>query len=233
MSYAQLAAPDLQGAFETTAPETTTRTTITDEQKNNLYIAAYPALLDLCYETYPHLMFSDAETTLRVLAERVQKYNGKPDGAAFMKWASKFVSKEAKRYEITERILRQYRSAIFSTIHLNMWTSAMDRSVTADDLFLGIALYIFEDAHSFDRPGYSKEDGGNVKLLTRLCSLAKTHTYLYYNSPQTTRKRRVEKNFAKGKFIQECEVLSPAEIAAMKPQPEAYDSGYSEIGLLE
>jgi hypothetical protein len=104
-----------------------------------------------------------------------------------MRWAERFVRKEADRYRITGEILHQHHSVIRNTIRKALWTSAVDLAVEVEDIANEVAKLIFERAHSLKQPG-------KATLRTRLISLVRKHVYLYHNKPNAEHLRIVREN---------------------------------------
>ena len=193
------------------------------ERLNHLYTNHYNILTASAYETYPQLLVMDADIIMELLSAKLSRYKGPSSDEAFLKWATRFVRKEAARYAITARILSEQNRVIHKAINTHTWTSAVDRSVEHKDLYWEIALLIFQRAHSLNQRG-------TAKLSTRITALVKKHVYLYHNSRNQRRLRLVQEHVQQGGVI-ECEMLSPEEIASMQPQAPTYDAGYSECGL--
>lgn len=187
-------------------------------------IANFAELSDLCYEAGKNKLFcTTPEAIIGKLLESLHRYGGPPVESDFLKWARRFVAKEAARYEITGRILAEHSNLIHDAIHKNMWTSAIDRAVEHDDVFWEVVYLIFHRAHSLDAQG-------KAKLSTRLYSLVEKHCYLYYNSKNAKRRKSVQRQFNEIG----CECLSDDELAAMRASEvddAAWNPGYSEVGL--
>jgi hypothetical protein len=192
-------------------------------QLKQFYFNSYNEMEVVAYESYADLDASQCYHVLEALAALLHKYKGPSTDVAFEKWAKRTVVKEASRYKLLALATTEYASLIHKAIHENLWTTAMDCGVGHDDIFNEVLWLIFQKA-----PALSKK--GTAKLSTRLYALTKKHVYLYHNSRNKKRlaavTRRIEKD---GDFS--VEVLSDAELAAMKKDAAGYDPGYREAGL--
>jgi hypothetical protein len=181
-------------------------------------------LRDLCHDAAKHkLFFTGPGAVIGSLFANLHRYGGPPIEPDFMKWARRFVSKEAARYEITGRLLAEHEDLIHKAISESLWTSAVDRAVEHQDIYWEIVFLIFQRAHSLDRPG-------KAKVSTRLWALVEKHVYLYHN--KRTHQRRKLVQLRKNEL--QCEHFSDEELAAMRAEEAgdaAWDPGYAEAGL--
>ncbi|MBW4039204.1 MAG: hypothetical protein HIU91_10080 [Acidobacteria bacterium] len=208
------------------ATGTDAATNLEDRQTtlNNYIIANSLALTEAAfYAAKYQLFFTAPEAILATLYGNLHRYGGPVEETAFLKWANRFVAKEASRYEITGRILTEYEDLIFDAIRQSLWTSAQDWAIEPKDVFWEVALLIFQRAHSFDKPD-------KAKLSTRIYSLVKKHVYLYYNKKTRDRFKsvRLRQNELR------CEHFSEDELNAMRAAEKeegVYDPGYAEAGL--
>lgn len=207
------------------APGTDAETILNDRTKLQQFIINNGAeLRDLAHDAGKHkLFYCTPDAILGTLFRSLHCYGGPPVEADFMKWARRFVSKEAARYEITGRILAEYEDVIHKAIHECRWTSAVDLAMEHQDIYWEVVYLIFQRAHSLNRPG-------PAKLSSRLYALVKKHIYLYHNKPN--RKRRALVQLHQGEL--QCEHFSKEELAAMRAaeiDDAPYDPGYHEAGL--
>ncbi len=205
------------------------KTTLTDRSHTTTlhgFISTnYASLTAVCYEAYPELLVFDADRILTFLAASTSRYGG-PLGNehAFMRWATRFVTKEAQRYEITSRILREHRRTLFAAIHTSLWKSSTEASVCPEDLFNEISMLVHDRAHSLDGKG-------TARLPTRLTGLVKRHVQ-FHNSRCSRRRKALQRHLLSGESLG-CEVLSDLELASMRADAEGiYDPGYQEAKIL-
>lgn len=205
------------------------KTTLTDRSHtptlHGFISTNYASLTAVCYEAYPELLVFDADRILTFLAASTSRYGG-PLGNehAFMRWATRFVTKEAQRYEITSRILREHRRTLFAAIHTSLWKSSTEASVCPEDLSNEISMVIHNRAHSLN-------EKGTARLPTRLIGLVKRHVQ-FYNSRCSRRRKAVQQHLLSGESLS-CEVLSDVELAFMRADAEGiYDFGYSGAQIL-
>lgn len=178
------------------------------------------------YQTHPGLYVRDCDTILQRLEQRVERFVRRFKTSPPIEQAVRFVCQEAERHAITERILVEHGRLIHKSIHLSVWTSAVDLAVEHGDLFSEISFEIFKRAHSLNR-------AGTAKLSTRIYSLAKKHCWFAHNSKNRRRHRlnREQSLIVCGYGV---ETVSDRERAALKADAKAdmvWDSGYSECGL--
>jgi hypothetical protein len=181
-------------------------------------------LRDLAHDAAKQkLFFGTPDAIIGKLFGNLHRYGGPPVEADFMKWARRFVSKEAARYEITGRILSEYEDVMHKAIHECRWTSAVDLAIEHQDIFWEIVFLIFQRAHSLDRKG-------KAKLSTRLHALVKKHVYLYHNKKNDQRRKLVQLR----RNELRCEHFSDEELDAMRAavtEDTPYDPGYADAGL--
>ena len=205
------------------APGTDAPTNLTDrtQQLNQYIIANYGNLTAAAFDAYPQLLYSQPESIVGTLYGSLKRYGGPAEETSFLKWATRFVIKEAQRYKITTEILVEHNDVIHAAINKCLWTSAIDRMVEHQDIYSEVWWLIFQKAHALNRKG-------PAKLSTRVYSLIKRHVYFYHSSRNTTRRNAVQRNRASI----DCEFLSDAELAAMRPtHGKPYDPGYDECGF--
>lgn len=207
------------------ATGTDAETNLTDRKTLHSFIFKNMAeLTDLAHEAGKStLFFGTPDAIIGMLFRNLHRYGGPPVEADFMVWARRFVSREASRYEITARILAEYKDLIHKAIHESMWTSAIDLAVEHQDVYWEVVFLIFQRAHSLDRKG-------TAKLSTRLYELVKKHVYQYHNKKNDQRRKSVQRRWNEIG----CERFSDDELAAMRAAEAdegVYDPGYSEAGL--
>jgi uncharacterized protein YcfL len=165
--------------FDSPRPATGTdaETTLADRTTilNQLVISNYRDLQDTAYAAYPDLMVFDAEKIILQLGKKMNRYTGPPTEAPFMKWATRFMTKEAKRYAIAASLLSEYGILIRTTIRKEIDRPIRDYSVDVNSVYPEVALLIFDRA-----PSLAKR--GTAKTSTRIVSLIKKHVHLYYHS---------------------------------------------------
>ena len=162
------------------------------------------ALYDAGYQVYPALWVEDAETILSSLGTRLHRYGGPAELEPFMRWATRQVQKDARRYRITADILSEFGHLIRATISAEIDRPVRDYSADVDSIFWEVALLIFQHAHSLARRG-------SAKTSTRLVALIKKHVHFYHTGRWYRRHRlnaeRVESGEPYG-----VEVLPAAEL---------------------
>ena len=170
------------GTGAETTPEDRTETI------QQLYFNHSPELRAAAFDAYPALIAPDAYRIMLALASSLHRYGGPPEDKPFLKWATRFVRKEAERFRITLDILSKYRRVIESAIRDSLWaTTALDVGQSdPEDIFGEVAALIFERAHSLNRKG-------RAKLSTRLSALVRKHVWLYHNARNQRRLRKVER----------------------------------------
>lgn len=206
------------------ATGTATATNLSDRTILNTFIISNAIeLRELCHEAGKNkLFFTTPDTIIGKLFSNLHRYGGPPVEANFLNWARRFVSKEAARYEITGRILADYKDLINDAVRKSLWTYAIDRAVELQDIYWEIVLLIFQRAHSLDSPG-------KAKLSTRLYALVKKHVYQYHNKKNWKRRKKVQ-----GGYRNFCETFSEEELASIKAAESddaVYDPGYAEAGF--
>jgi len=203
-------------------PDATTILTDRNQSLNQFIIANYRDLTDAAYTAYPNLLVLDCEKAIIRLGNALIRYTGPAEQTPFLKWATRFVTKEAQRYRIAGRIITNQMEVIHAAIRNNLWTSASDCADEHQDVFWEIVELIFQKAHSLNRRG-------SAKLSTRVTALVKKHCFLYYNAKNARRRKLIKEQLEANKPIN-CECLSDEELASMKAD-QVYDPGYSEVGL--
>lgn len=200
-----------EAQFDSSRPATgaDATTTLEDRQSthNSLYLQNHAALIGAAYESHPQLWTEDADRLMMALSRRLHRFGGPTDSAAFVRWAERFVRKEADRYRITGEILHQHHSVIRDTIRKSLWTSAVDLAVEVEDIADEVAILIFERAHSLKKPG-------KAKLRTRVIALVRKHVYLYHNAPNANRLRIVRENPTHWR----CDHLTAEELASNRAE---------------
>jgi hypothetical protein len=192
---------------------------------NDLLHQNHNALARLAYEVYPSLLVPDCEHILAALSEALKcgKYRGQIKQQSFFKFASRLVAKEAQRFMLTERILRENRRVIYAAIRRFTRTFEQDRSVEHVDIFWEVAYLIHQRAHSLSKPG-------KAKLSTRLTALVKKHVEFYLTSYWFRQHRLIRERVESG-LPQHVEWMSDEELASMKAEidePDCY-AGYGFI----
>jgi hypothetical protein len=144
---------------------------------------------------------------------------------SFERWAKRKAIEEASRYVFLALAMGEYRLMMLKVISDGIWTSSAgeNRAVEPDDLYSEVLLLIFAMAPKFLK-------NRQAKLSTRLCGLAKRHTF-FHNSNTAKRRNAVARRLEKGKDLGVPEILSDAEIASMKKDAAVYDAGYAEVGF--
>ncbi len=165
--------------FDSPRPATGTDATTTLDDRtnvlNNLVVNNYSNLLDAAYNAYPDLLVFDAEKIMVLLGKKLDRYAGPQVDAPFLRWATRFVTKEANRYQVTALLLSEYGHLIRTTIQREIARPVRDFSVDVDSVYWEIALLIFDRA-----PSLAKR--GTAKTSTRIVALIKKHVHLYYHS---------------------------------------------------
>lgn len=172
-----------------------------------LFISRYAALRDSIYAEYPGCLFTDAERILESCASLVASHQGPPD--SLLAKLEKHVKKEAQALSWYYTAITQNERIIRAAINRSLYTSSVDRAATPDDVFNEVLFLIYGKRHKLMK-------AGSAKLSTRLFSLAETHCYLYYSSKAKKRHEAVKKHLAHGGILEDCEVLSPDELADMR-----------------
>ena len=205
-----------------TGTDAVTNLTHREEQLNQLIISHYASLTEAAYNQYPELLVWDCERVIATLGSQLKRYTGPAEETRFLKWATRFVAKEAQRYEITSSILSEYHRVLHAAIHANLWTSANNLAIEHQDVYWEIVWLIFQKAHALNRKGVAK-------LSTRLTALVKKHCWLYHNSPNARHQKSVKRWLEEGRFFG-CELVSEEELTSMKSQA-VYDPDYAECGF--
>lgn len=192
-----------------------------------LYFTNYSTLTTTAYEAYSGLLVFDCDRILETLATRLPRYKGPSTDEAFLKWATRFVMKEAGRYRFLAMVVTDYSRVIYKAIYENLWVDSVENcAVGHDDVFAEVLVLVFNMAHSLNR----KSPTG-AKLSTRLYGLAKKHTHDYHNKKNIGRQNALKKRIERGlPPMKDVEVLSAAELASMKAD-STWDAGYGEVGL--
>lgn len=197
--------------------DSSTRTNLISQ----LFFNNYAALTAVAYEAYPGLLVWDCDRILTQLGQRLGRYKGPLAQEPFMRWAERFVTKEAERYAITTRILTEYRKVIFKAISDNLWNSAQDRATEHADIFAEVMLLVFRKAHALNRKGTAKES-------TRVYGLVKKHVFLFHNTRNKRRREAVARHLAQlGELA--CETFTPEELESISH--DGISEGYAEAGL--
>jgi hypothetical protein len=149
------------------------------QQTQQYLFTHYGILEEAAYDTH-QLSVWDCKAVLELLSSKLPTYKGPVNAAAFERWATKLVIKEAERYKILDDILSKYELLIHKAINEGMGIGAVDRAVEHQDIFWQVAHLIFLKAHDLTKKG-------TAKLSTRLYALAETHVRLYYRNPVNRR----------------------------------------------
>ena len=215
-------------SIDTSRPATGTGATTNPSDRHNtlrdFVVTNYQELTEAAHEaSHNKLFFSTPEVIVGTLVANLHRYGGPTDATSFMKWAQRFVSKEARRFLITGEIMEKHSNLIYKCIHESLWTSAVDWAVTPEDIYWEVVFLIFQRATSLGSKG-------TAKLTSRLWELTEKHVYLYYNSKNNKRRKAVERNVDRIS----CERLSDMELAAMREESggvNPVDAGYAELGF--
>jgi hypothetical protein len=182
-------------------------------------------LQDAAYEFFPELTAPDAHNAIEAIAALLPTYGGPLDSDSFERWGKRKAIEESSRFVFMHLANGEYKRMILATIAKEMWTSAEDCSVGAEDLYSEVLMLIFDMAPNFLR-------NKRAKLSTRLCSLARNHVYMYHNKKNKTRLAAVTKQMAddspKG-GLHGVEMMRAEEIALIKA--DAIADGYRELGI--
>jgi hypothetical protein len=192
---------------------------------HNIITMNYGDLVAIAYDAYPQMVFCTPGAIIGTLYGNIERYGGPTESTAFMRWASRFVTKEAQRHRITAEILAEHQTLIYAAIHEALNSSqARDYSISPEDVYWEVVMLILARAHSLARRG-------TAKLSTRLYALVKKHVWLMHTS-YWNRRHRINRELAERGEWYPVERLSDAEIAAMKPKDDPIsDLGYGECKL--
>lgn len=183
----------------------------------SFFIQQYEIFLAAAFEVHPELLAPDGERILTVLSHRLDHYGGPLENSSFLRWAERFVRKEARRYKLTEKILAEQNRVIHAAIHEYLWS--LDYVVSShDDVYQEIAALIFRKALALDKPG-------RAKLSTRITALVRRHTY-YRNKKNSRRKELVEANPSAIR----CEWVPPEQVRETKVYDPGYDGAEIFVG---
>ncbi|WP_433965983.1 hypothetical protein [Tunturiibacter gelidiferens] len=159
------------------------------------------------YKAHRDLYTFDVDHILNRLRANLYKYEGPSTDEPFVRWARRWVMKEAQRHRITEAILHEHSRIIHGAINDNLWmTSVEDRATQHHDVFWEITNLIFSKAHALNK-------SGTAKLSTRVYALVKRHCWFYHNTRNQRRLNSLTKHLNQGGELK-CEVMSDEELAA-------------------
>jgi len=187
---------------------------------NQLVVTNYSTLQDAAYSAYPNLMVFDCERIIVQLGKRLGRYSGPPTEAPFMKWATRFVAKEADRFRITAELLTEYGHLIRTTIERQIDRPVRDYSVDVKTIYPEVALLIFQRA-----PSLAKR--GTAKTSTRIVALIQKHIHFFYHS-YWYRRHKLNTERVQAGHGYYVETMSEAELRSerasladpFKPEPE-------------
>jgi hypothetical protein len=173
------------------------------------YASNFGALKAAAHESQK-LLFYEADAAVAALSRNLNKYKGPLNEESFLKWANRWVAREAARYPFLTMVMTEHSGMIYAAIRDNLWTSAEDRAVEYQDVYSEVLMLVFNKAHVLCKKG-------SAKLSTRLYELTKKHVYLYHNSKNKRRFEAVSKRLQRGGSIV-AEQMSEDELAYERSQ---------------
>jgi hypothetical protein len=173
------------------------------------YASNFGALKAAAHESQK-LLFYEADAAVAALSRNLNKYKGPLTEESFLRWANRWVAREAARYTFLTVVITEHSGMIYAAIKDHLWTTAEDLATEPQDIFSEVLMLVFNKAHVLSKKG-------SAKLSTRLYALTKKHVYLYHNSKNKRRFEAVAKRLQRGGSI-DAEQMSEDELAYERAQ---------------